>query len=43
MIEKPQTGKLKDQWMLIGFPYVAVDYCKYGMPYRTIARLQNIH
>ena len=36
-----QTGKLKDQWVLIGFPYVDVDYCKYGMPYRKRTRLWN--
>ena len=41
IIENPQTGKLKDQWMLIGFPYVDVDYCKYGMPYRKRTRLWN--
>ena len=27
--------------MLIGFPYVDVDYCKYGMPYRKRTRLWN--
>ena len=32
VIENPQTGKLKDQWMMYGFPYADVGYCKYGMP-----------
>ena len=41
VIENPQTGKLKDQWMMYGFPYVDVDYCKYGMPYRKRTRLWN--
>ena len=27
--------------MMLGFPYVDVDYCKYRMPYRTITRLWN--
>ena len=34
IIENHQTGKLRDQWMMYGFPHVDVDYCKYGMPYR---------
>ena len=25
VIENPQTGKLKDQWMMYGVPYVDVD------------------
>ena len=41
IIENPQTGKLKDQWMMYGFSYVDVDYCKYGMPYRKRTRLWN--
>ena len=41
VIENSQTGKLKDQWMMYGFPYVDVDYCKYGMPYRKRTRLWN--
>ena len=41
IIENPQTGKLKDQWIMYGFPYVDVDYCKYGMPYRKRAWLWN--
>ena len=41
IIENLQTGKLKDQWMMIGFSYVDVDYCKYGMPYRKRTRLWN--
>ena len=41
IIENPQTGKLNDQWMMYGFPYVDVDQCKYGMPYRKRTRLWN--
>jgi len=41
IVENPQTGKLKDQWMMTGFPYVDIDYCKYGMPYRKRTRLWN--
>ena len=41
VIENPQNGKLKDQWMMYGFPYAEVDYCKYGMPDRKRTRLWN--
>ena len=41
VIEHLQTGKLTDQRMMAGFPYVDFDYCKYGMPYRRRARLWN--
>ena len=40
VFENPQTGKLKDQWMMYGFPYVDVDYW-YGMPHRKRTRLWN--
>ena len=39
VIENPQSGLLKDQPMMQGIPYVDVDYCKYGMPYRKRTRL----
>ena len=37
VIENPQTGKLKDQWMMYGFLYVDVDWgCrKNTRPYRS--------
>ena len=41
IIENPQTGLLKDQLCMYGLPYVDVDYCKYGMPYRKRTRLWN--
>ena len=40
-IENPQTGLLKKQESMIGKPYMDVDYCKYGMPYRKRTRLWN--
>ena len=39
ILENPQTGYLKKQVFMIGLPYVDVDYCKYGMPYRKRTRL----
>ena len=39
MIENPQTGLLKDQLCMYGLPFVDVDYCKYGMPYRKRTRI----
>jgi site-specific DNA-cytosine methylase len=41
IIENPQTGMLKDQLCMYGLPYVDVDYCKYGAPYRKRTRLWN--
>ena len=41
IIENPQTGLLKEQEMMNGIPYLDVDYCKYGMPYRKKTRLWN--
>ena len=41
IIENPQTGLLKKQVFMYGLPYVDVDYCKYGMPYRKRTRLWN--
>ncbi len=41
MIENPQTGLLKEQWIMGNIPYDDLDYCKYGMPYRKRTRLWN--
>jgi hypothetical protein len=41
MIENPQTGLLKQQLCMYGLPFVDVDYCKYGMPYRKRTRIWN--
>jgi hypothetical protein len=41
MIENPQTGLLKQQLCMWGLPWVDVDYCKYGMPYRKRTRIWN--
>ena len=44
IIENPQTGYLKKQSFMDGIPYVDVDYCKYGMPYRKRTRIwNNVH
>ena len=39
IIENPQTGLLKKQVFMDKIPYVDIDYCKYGMPYRKRTRL----
>ena len=39
VLENPQTGMLKDQAFMANLPFVDVDYCKYGMPYRKRTRL----
>ena len=41
MIEKPQTGLLKKQPFMLHIPFVDIDYCKYGMPYRKRTRIWN--
>ena len=41
IIENPQTGKLKEQYLMTELPFKDVDYGKYGMPYRKRARLWN--
>lgn len=41
MLENPQTGLLKEQWMVFGLPFQDIDYCKYGMPYRKRTRIWN--
>ena len=38
-IENPQAGLLKKQPFMNGLPFFAIDYCKYGMPYRKRTRL----
>lgn len=38
-IENPQTGLLKDQDIMLGIPFVDVDYCKYGFTYRKRTRI----
>ena len=41
IIENPQTGLLKQQTIMNNKPFVDVDYCKYGMPYRKRTRQWN--
>ena len=41
VLENPQTGYLKKQEIMQGRYFVDLDYCKYGMPYRTRTRLWN--
>jgi hypothetical protein len=41
LLENPQTGLLKDQLCMYGLPFVDVDYCKYGLPYRKRTRIWN--
>ena len=38
-MENPQSGRLKDQSVVAELPFDDIDYCKYGLPYRTRARL----
>ena len=38
-IENPQTGLLKDQDFMMALPFVDVDYCRYGFPYRKRTRI----
>ena len=38
-IENPQTGLLKSRGVVQGLPYVDLDYCQYGAPYRKRTRL----
>ena len=38
-IENPDTGFLKSRPIVEGLPYVRVDYCMYGAPYRKRTRL----
>ena len=41
IIENPQTGLLKEQYLMMGRIFKDIDYCKYGMPYRKRTRLWN--
>ena len=38
-IENPDSGFLKSRPVVEGLPYVRVDYCMYGTPYRKRTRL----
>lgn len=38
-IENPQTGLLKNQDIMLGIPFVDVDYCRYGFEYRKRTRI----
>ena len=38
-IENPDTGYLKTRPVITGLPYVRVDFCMYGAPYRKKTRL----
>lgn len=43
-IENPQTGLLKSREFMWSIPYVDVDYCQYGLPYRKRTRIwTNVH
>ena len=33
-LENPDSGLLKTRLFMFGLPYVRVDYCMYGAPYR---------
>jgi len=37
-IENPQTGSLKDKEFMLGIPYIDMDYCRFGFPYRKRTR-----
>jgi hypothetical protein len=38
VLENPQTGRLKNEPMMDNIPFVDLDYCKYGYPYRKRTR-----
>ena len=38
-VENPDTGLLKTRSVMQGLPYVRVDYCMYGAPYRKRTRI----
>ena len=33
-MEKPWTGLLRTRPMVAGLPYVKIDYCRFGSPYK---------
>ena len=38
-LENPDSGMLKSRAVVAGLPYVRVDYCMYGAPYRKRTRI----
>ena len=38
-LENPDSGLLKSRAVVAGLPYVRVDYCMYGAPYRKRTRI----
>ena len=40
-LENPQTGLLKTREVIQGLPFVDVDYCAFGAPYRKRTRFWN--
>ena len=38
-VENPDTGLLKTREVVAGLPFVRVDYCMYGAPYRKRTRI----
>ena len=39
LIENPDAGYLKTRTVVEGLPYVRIDYCMYGAPYRKRTRI----
>jgi len=37
-IENPQSGTLKDRPYMLGLPFVDMDYCRFGFPYKKRTR-----
>jgi hypothetical protein len=37
-IENPQSGTLKDKEFMLGIPFIDMDYCRFGFPYRKRTR-----
>lgn len=37
-IENPQSGNLKDRPFMLGIPFIDMDYCRFGFPYRKRTR-----
>ncbi len=38
-LENPNTGKMKDRPIVENLPFVVLDYCMYGAPYRKRTRI----